>query len=112
MIESILGSQSKEQVLLFITGRESGYAKQIAEYFKCSVTPIKNQLESLEAGGVLFSELVGRTKVFRINPRYPFKKEVTELIEKVISFMSDEDRERLLYSRKRPRRTVSLYETD
>jgi len=105
MLESILGSQSKEQVLLFIIARESGYAQQIAEYFECSVTPIKNQLDSLEQGGVLCCEVIGKSKIFSINPRYPFKTELIALVSKVMTYMKDDDRNKLLYSRKRPRRS-------
>lgn len=106
MLESVLGSQSKEQVMLFLVAREKGYAKQIAEFFSCAVTPIKKQLESLEAGNVLISETVGRTRLFSFNPRYPFRNEIKALIEKEISFMSEEDREQLLNVRTRPRRTA------
>ncbi len=105
MIEILLGSQSKEQVLLFIVARERGYAKQIADFFSCAVTPIKKQLESLEKGGVLFSESVGRTRLFSLNPRYVFRKELTALINKEISFIDEEEQQRLLTVRTRPRRT-------
>ncbi len=105
MIETLLSSQSKEQVLLFIIARGKGYARQIAQHFECSITPIKNQLETLEAGGVLVQESIGRSKIFSINPRYIFREEVTSLIQKVISIMQEDDREKLLFDRRRPRRS-------
>ncbi len=105
MLEALLGSQSKEQVLLYIIAREEGYAKQIAEYFECAITPIKKQLENLEYATVLSSKNVGRTRLFSINPRYIFRKELQALIEKEISFLSEEEQEKLLTLRKRPRRT-------
>jgi predicted ArsR family transcriptional regulator len=105
MLESLFGSQSKEQVLLYIVGRGNGYASQIAEYFNTAVTPIKRQLENLEYNSVLVSETVGRTKLFSMNPRYVFQDEVKALIEKEINYLNAEERERLLNVRTRPRRT-------
>lgn len=105
MIEALLGSQSKEQALLFIVKRGSGYARQIATYYNCSVTPIKNQLEALEVGGVLISETIGKSRIFSLNPRYPFLKELLSLIEKVVSFLPPEELERLQNNRRRPRRS-------
>lgn len=105
MIEALLGSQSKEQVLLYIVARESGYAKAIADYFGCAVTPIKKQLELLESGGILGSETIGKTRLFSINPRSPFREEIIALMEKEISFLEEPERERLLNIRNRPRRT-------
>ena len=104
MIEAITGSKSKEQVLAFIITRKEGYARDIARTFKASVTPIQKQLENLELNGVLVSKNVGRTVVFQINPRYAFKEEVEALLKKAISFYPEELKEKLLYSRTRPRR--------
>lgn len=104
MLETILGSQSKEQVLLYLVARERGYASQIAEHFNTSITPIKRQLENLEYAGVLSSDTIGRTRLFMMNPRYPFRKEVRALIEKEISFMNETDKATLYEVRKRPRR--------
>jgi len=60
MLEPLLGSSSCERVLQFILARDEGYAREIAQFFETSVTPIKNQLEKLEAGGVLVSRRAPR----------------------------------------------------
>ncbi len=105
MIEVLLGSQSCEQVLLYIVARERGYAREISQYFNVSETPIKRQLLNLEAGGILIAEEMGRTRLFQLNPRCPFASEIRALFEKVISFMTETDREKLSMNRNRPRRT-------
>ena len=64
----------------------------------------KKQLEKLELGGVLVSHTAGRTRLYGLNPRYPFLKELRSLLEKALSFYPSEERERLLMNRRRPRR--------
>ena len=104
MLEAILSSKSKEIVLQFLAARKEGYAYEISKYYSTSLSPIQNQLENLENGGVLISKLAGKTRIYCLNPRYPFIRELTAFIEKSITFLPDEDRENLLIYRKRPRR--------
>ena len=104
MLETVFGSKNKEKVLLFLTARKEGYAREIAKYYSSSLSPIQNQLEKLEIGGVVTSRLRGKTRVYQFNPRYPFLNELTVLLEKSITFIQKEEQERLLLSRKRPRR--------
>jgi predicted transcriptional regulator len=105
MLEYILGSKSKERVLLYISVRKQGYAREIANFYNTELTPIQNQLNKLEIGGILVNQLVGKTKVFSLNPRYPFIKELLALLEKAVEFLPEEEKSELLIYRKRPRRT-------
>ncbi len=104
MLESIFGSLNKERVLLYLTIRKEGYAREIARYFDTGLSPIQNQLEKLETGNVLYSRLAGRTRLYSINPRYPFVNELSSLLEKAVQFLPDDEKERLCFVRKRPRR--------
>ena len=104
MLEPILGSLSCERVMIFILSRKEGYAREIARFFNTSLNPIQKQLEKLEVGGVLVSRKAGRTLLYSFNPRYPFLKELKSLLEKALSFYSNEEREKLVMSRRRPRR--------
>lgn len=54
MLEPLLGSTSKERVLIYL------HAREIADAFQASVTPIQNQLEG---AGVIWCEPQGRTRV-------------------------------------------------
>ena len=65
---------------------------------------IYNQLDKLEAGGVLRSRTIGSTRLYSFNPRYPVLKELKNLLEKVLSLYPEEKREELLMNRRRPRR--------
>ena len=104
MLEPILGSISKERVLLFLLAREQGYAREIALFFDTSVTPIKKQLESLETQNVLYCEPQGKTLIYRFNPRYPFLKPLNQLLEQALTYYPVKLREALLMNRRRPRR--------
>lgn len=104
MLESLFGSASKERVLFFILARGEGYPREIARFYATGLTPIQRQVDSLERGGILSSRLLGRTRLYRFNPAYPLLPELKALLEKALSFYPEEERERLLDSRQRPRR--------
>lgn len=105
MLEPLLGSTSKERVLIYLYARERGYAREIAEAFATSVTPIQNQLEALEASGVIWCEPQGRTRVYALNPRYPFLAELKALLERALAFYPPEEQQWLRDNRRRPRRS-------
>ncbi len=104
MLEPLFGSTYAEYVLLFLLARDEGYAAEMARFFGVRLYGIQRQLERLEAGGVLVSRQVGRTRVYTFNPRYPFLEELKALLHKALTFYPDETRERLLFNRRRPRR--------
>ena len=74
MLDELFGSKNRERVLQYIVVNKEGYAKEIADFYSSSVDPIKKQLERLEAGSILVSQTVGRTRLFMFNPRYALKK--------------------------------------
>jgi hypothetical protein len=104
MLEPLFASTNCERVLIFIATREEGYLREMAAFFVSSPAPLLKQLEKLENGGVLFSRMVGRTRLYGFNPRYPFLKELKALLDKALTFYPDELRTRLQENRRRPRR--------
>jgi len=103
MIEVILGSKNVERVLIYIYAREEGYAREIARFYETDLLPIQKQLDKLEAGGVLVSREVGKTRPYVFNPRYPFLNELKALLKKALSFYSEKEWEVLTMNRRRPR---------
>jgi hypothetical protein len=104
VLEPILGSQSSERALIFILGRGQGYPTEIARHFNTNLYPIQKQLDKFELGSVLVSQTAGRTRLYSFNPRYPFLKELKDLLSKALSLYPEADKERLLMNRRRPRR--------
>ena len=103
MIQILLGSKNAERVLIYIFAREEGYPREIARYFSADLKSIQNQMDKLEAGGVLVSRSIGRTRPYEFNPRYPFLTELKALLEKALSFYPANEQEELKMNRRRPR---------
>ncbi len=104
MLEPIVRSKSSEQVYMFLSARESGYATEIANFFNADLYAIQKQLERLDVSEVLVSKKVGRTRVYQFNPRYPFLDELKGLLEKVLSYYPEDIKDGLLMNRRRPRK--------
>jgi predicted transcriptional regulator len=104
MLEAVVGSEGAERVLLFLAARGQGYALEIADTFGMSVSNVQKHLERMERDGLLISEKIGRTRVYRFNPRFAFKQEVQALLDKVLSVAPIPLKEQLLLDRRRPRR--------
>ncbi|MBB3061880.1 winged helix-turn-helix domain-containing protein [Microbulbifer rhizosphaerae] len=105
MLEALVGSGGAERTLLFLEAREAGYAREICELYGISLSVVQKHLQRMEAGGLLVSDLVGRTRVFRFNPRFPFLKETRALLRAALNNLPEPLREQLLMNRRRPRRT-------
>ena len=104
MLSSLFGSKSRANVLIFLAARGYGYAREIAGFYDANLSPIQKQLDNLENNNILFSKLSGKTRLYGFNPRFPFLPELKALLERAIGFLPEDDRNRLLLIRKRPRR--------
>ena len=115
MLEPILGSLVREQVLLFIHINGSGYAREISRFFDAPLDSVQKQLKRLESGEVLLSENKGRTLVYRFNSEYEYLSELHVLIEGISRDVKSniEQREPLITaedkSKRRSRVLVKLY---
>lgn len=104
MLEPLFGSKGSENVLIFIAARGEGYPREISRFFETDVYAIQKQLDKLELGSVLVSHTKGRTRIYTFNPRYPFLPQLKGLLDAALSFYPEEQREKLLMNRRRPRR--------
>ena len=104
MLAPLLGSKGSEKVLIFIAARGEGYAREISQFFDMDISTVQNQLDKFELGGILASTTKGRTRLYTLNPRYPFLKELKQLLDKALSFYPEDEQEKLVMERRRPRR--------
>lgn len=104
MLEGLFGNPTVEKVLWYLTQYEEGYAQEISETLSVPVTTVKNTLLRLENGGIIVGHLIGRSRVFRLNPRWPMLKELTDLLEKSLEYLPRSYIEETFRKRKRPRR--------
>lgn len=93
-------------MLLYLEQYEEGYPTGIADNFEgVALSQVQRQLERLEAGGLLVSQLKGRTRLFTWNPRYAFLDETRALLRKALRSLPEPERRRHFTARRRPRRT-------
>ena len=103
MLEPLLGSKSRESVLVFIHARNEGYAREIARFFHTDLGQIQKQLNRLELAGILVSHQAGRTRLYIFNPSYPLLDELAALLDRALQHYSLEQRYELLMNRRKSR---------
>ena len=86
MLRYLLGSESREQILIFLVNHQQGYATEIARFSGLDLFAIQQQLEKFEMIGLLVSKTAGRKRIYSFNPAYPLLGEITNLIEKALAF--------------------------
>jgi hypothetical protein len=104
MLEALFGTVNREKVLVYLLARQEAYPREVAKFFSTDLRSIQNQFEKLEVGGVVYSRLLGNTRLYAFNPRYPFLEELKKLLEKALEFYSEDERQQLMMARRRPRR--------
>jgi predicted transcriptional regulator len=104
MLKPILDNPIKEKILFAVLTQNEVYARGISSTFGIYLLSVQNQLKKLERGSVLISRLKGRTRLYGFNPRYPFLIELKKLLEKALSFVPKNEKEKYYTPRLRPRR--------
>ena len=105
MLESVFGSLTAERVLLFLNRYDQAYGRQIAAAFDMPVSEVQKQLRKFESGGLLVSQLAGRTRMYAWNPRSVFVKPLRQLLQALLENLPPEQRAPYTDGRRRPRRT-------
>jgi hypothetical protein len=104
VLEALFGNPNVEKILFYLLRFKEGYARGMALSFGEAVSPLQKQLKRLERGGIIVSRLVGRTRVFQINPRYPFRMELEVFLDKAFGALSTPQVQKYYTLRTRPRR--------
>ncbi|OGF49057.1 MAG: hypothetical protein A2231_03815 [Candidatus Firestonebacteria bacterium RIFOXYA2_FULL_40_8] len=103
MLKPLFGNDVVEKILFYLYYCKKAYASKLARIYGVRLNGIQQQLTRLEQGGVIVSILVGKTRLYELNPRYPFAKELLILLKKASEFLSEEYIEKYYMERKRPR---------
>ncbi len=107
MLEKLFGNPVIEKVLFYLLMNKTGYGGQLARSLDEPLYGVQRALLRLEEGGIVVAHLEGKTRLYQLNPRYPFLKELKEFLTKAYSFLPEGEK-RSLYEapvRRRPRRT-------
>lgn len=100
-----MGSERRSDILMFMANYGEGYAREIARTFGVSLSPVQGQLRRFERAGLLVSRLIGNTRLYSWNPRYPFLGEVQALMSKVLTYLPESEKKKYFSKRRRPRRS-------
>ena len=101
---SPFGGWTRTRVLLTLRLLEESYPRELARVLDAPPSGVLKALRSLELDGLVAGRNVGRTRVFRINPRYFAYDDLNRYLSRLTE-PDDDLRERVARLRRRPRRT-------
>jgi len=101
---SPFGGWTRTRVLLTLRLLEESYPRELARLLQAPPSGVWKALCSLERDGLVAGRNMGRTRVFRINPRY-FAYDELRAYVLTLSKVEDDLRDRIYSVRRRPRRT-------
>jgi DNA-binding transcriptional ArsR family regulator len=103
-VSSPFGSQTRTRLLLALELLGQSYARELARLMEVSLSGVQKGLASLDRDGLIAGRLVGRTRLYQINPRYFAAGQLRNLIARMM--VADRDlKARAAELRRRPRRT-------
>jgi len=103
-LTSPFGGRARTEVLLALCLLEESYARELARLLDRPVSGVHTALRSLEDDGLVAGGLRGRTRLFRLAPRYFAYDELKGYLERLTEAEPDL-RQRVGDLRRRPRRT-------
>lgn len=101
---SPFGGRTRTLVLVALSMVEESYARELARLLETPLNGVQQALKGLEADGIVSGRMVGRTRLFRQNPRYFARAELASYLKRLAEPESVL-RERIAALRRRPRRT-------
>jgi DNA-binding transcriptional ArsR family regulator len=95
-------------VLLSLALLDESYPRELARVLEAAPSGVLKALRSLERDGLVAGRNVGRTRVFRLNPRYFAVEDLRRYLQRLTG-PEDGLRERVARLRRRPRRTGKVF---
>ena len=101
---SPFGGKTRTLVLVALSVLEESFPRELARVLEVPINGIQQAIKGLEADGIVSGRSAGRTRLFRLNPRYFALKE----LRAYLSRLAESERKlgkRVAALRRRPRRT-------
>jgi DNA-binding transcriptional ArsR family regulator len=101
---SPFGGKTRTRVLLALRLLSESYPRELARVLDTSLNGVQQALKGLEVDGIVSARNAGRTRLFRLNPRYF----AFEDLQRFLFRLAEPERElkmRIDDLRRRPRRT-------
>jgi DNA-binding transcriptional ArsR family regulator len=80
---SPFGSLARTRALLALSLMAETYPRELARVLDAPLFSIQKALASLERDGLVASRLLGRTRLYALNPRYLASRELREYLERL-----------------------------
>ena len=101
---SPFGSFARSRVLLSLQLLVESYPRELARFLDLSLSSVQKALQSLEKDGLVAARSVGRTRVYRLNPRAFARRELQRYLVRLLEPEAGL-RARAASLRRRPRRS-------
>ena len=100
---SPFGGQARTLVLLALSLLNESFPRELARLLGVPLNGVQQALRGLEIDGLVAARLAGRTRLYRLNPRYFARQELEDYLKRLAG-AETELVERTAQLRKRPRR--------
>ncbi|HEU5182299.1 MAG TPA: winged helix-turn-helix domain-containing protein [Candidatus Polarisedimenticolia bacterium] len=100
---SPFGGRVRSQVLVALSLLEESFPRELARLLDVPLNGVQQALRGLEGDGLVAARNAGRTRLYRLNPRYFARQELEDYLKRLAQ-AEDEIRERTDKLRRRPRR--------
>ena len=104
VMSSPFGGRTRTRALLALRLLDESYARELARLFDVSLAGVQMALRGLEKDGLIAARNVGRTRLYRLSPRYFAREELQRYLLRLAQGDPDLGR-RVARLRRRPRRT-------
>ena len=104
MNSSPFGGASRTDVLVALGLLSESHARELAPLLQRSLTGVQMALRRLERDGLIAARTAGRTRLYRLNPRYFALRELSQYLRRLAE-PERELRNRIGALRRRPRRS-------
>jgi DNA-binding transcriptional ArsR family regulator len=101
---SPFGSVSRTRALLALRLLGESYARELSRLLGLSLSGVQKAILSLERDGLVAGRAVGRTRLFRLDPRAFARRELERYLDRLLE-PEAALRRRVATLRRRPRRT-------
>lgn len=102
---SPFGSNTRTRVLLALGLLDESFSRELARLLETPVNGVQMALRALERDGLVAARAAGRTRLFRLNPRYFARNELKQYLLRLAEADADMQ-SRVAQLRRRPRRTA------
>lgn len=78
------GSTARTRTLLALRLLDESYARELARLLDLALSGVQKALRSLERDALVAARSAGRTRLYRLNPRAPARRELERYLDRLL----------------------------